>query len=397
MFIRNTALFALGATAAVNASPLFNKRQASSVASAASSAASSAISSVASSATGGSSSSGSSSASGSGSSSMMSSSVTASPAQSSAATTVTAATGSSAASSAASSAESGLSSAASSSGTSSAPMPTSTSQANATSPEAYAFGCPDGYSLTYVIGMSSYPEVNITQAYDVLQNWTSAIPPPIMPVNGTGSGVGAERSWMIQNLTVSEKLNNETMNATTGYLNQNWNLTEPIMIAPSVVIANATSDLTLYQNSTNNDTSVQFYVNFCVSDQQAGLQAYSQLATLYLTGLNTLFTNMTMGGGNMTGGAGAGGASSSMMSSSMMPSSSMMSSSMMSSSMMSSSGAAASATSGASSVASAGASGASSVAGAATSGAAGALSSGLSGASSLLGAVTGAAAPSSSA
>merc|ERR1711939_717222 len=75
------------------------------------------------------------------------------------------------------------------------------------------------------------------------------------------------------NLTVTETLNNQTMNETTGFLNQNWNLSMPLEVSPSLIISNATSDLTLYSNSTTNDTSVQFYVNFCVSDQQAGLAA----------------------------------------------------------------------------------------------------------------------------
>merc|ERR1712230_323937 len=348
MFIKNTALLAFGASA-VAASPL-GKRQVSSAISAATSAAGSAVGSATSMAGG------SSSSMMTGSEMMSSSMVTGSPAQSSAASTVTA-TGTDAMAS--SSIESAVSSVASSAatGTSSAAAPTMTSEANATSPEAFAFGCPDGYSLTYVIGLSSYPEVEITTAYDALMDWGVAIPPPIMPINSTGSGEGAMRSWSLMNLTVTGTLNNQTMNETTGFLNQNWNLSMPLEVSPSLIISNATSDLTLYSNSTTNDTSVQFYVNFCVSDQQAGLALYSELATDYLTGLNSLFMNSTMSG-NMTGGD-----------------TGMMSSSMMSSSMMSStdSGAAASATSGASSIGSAGISGASSVAGAAVSAVTGVL------------------------
>merc|ERR1712093_744015 len=360
MFIKNTALLAFGASA-VAASPL-GKRQVSSAISAATSAAGSAVGSATSMA-------GPSSSSMMTGSEMMSSSmVTGSPAQSSAASTVTA-TGTDAMAS--SSIESAVSSVASSpaTGTSSAAAPTMTSEANATSPEAFAFGCPDGYSLTYVIGLSSYPEVEITTAYDALMDWGTAIPPPIMPINSTGSGegagsnAGAMRSWSLMNLTVTETLNNQTMNETTGFLNQNWNLSMPLEVSPSLIISNATSDLTLYSNSTTNDTSVQFYVNFCVSDQQAGLALYSELATAYLTGLNSLFMNSTMSG-NMTGGD-TGMMSSSMMSSPMMPSSSMMSST--------DSGAAASATSCASSIGSAGISGASSVAGAAVSAVTGVL------------------------
>merc|ERR1711939_619657 len=241
MFIKNTALLAFGASA-VAASPL-GKRQVSSAISAATSAAGSAVGSATSMA-------GPSSSSMMTGSEMMSSSmVTGSPAQSSAASTVTA-TGTDAMAS--SSIEFAVSSVASSAatGTSSAAAPTMTSEANATSPEAFAFGCPDGYSLTYVIGLSSYPEVEITTAYDALMDWGVAIPPPIMPINSTGSGEGAMRSWSLMNLTVTETLNNQTMNETTGFLNQNWNLSMPLEVSPSLIISNATSDLTLYSNST---------------------------------------------------------------------------------------------------------------------------------------------------
>merc|ERR1711939_835239 len=253
MFIKNTALLAFGASA-VAASPL-GKRQVSSAISAATSAAGSAVGSATSMA-------GPSSSSMMTGSEMMSSSmVTGSPAQSSAASTVTA-TGTDAMAS--SSIESAVSSVASSAatGTSSAAAPTMTSEANATSPEAFAFGCPDGYSLTYVIGLSSYPEVEITTAYDALMDWGTAIPPPIMPIKSTGSGegagsnAGAMRSWSLMNLTVTETLNNQTMNETTGFLNQNWNLSMPLEVSPSLIISNATSDLTLYTNSTSTSVSL---------------------------------------------------------------------------------------------------------------------------------------------
>lgn len=42
-----------------------------------------------------------------------------------------------------------------------------------------------------------------------------------------------------------------------------WNLTEPVNVSSSLVVSNATTDLTLYRNSTDNVTTVQFYVNFC--------------------------------------------------------------------------------------------------------------------------------------
>lgn len=92
-----------------------------------------------------------------------------------------------------------------------------------------------------------------------------------------------------------------------GTLIQNWNITMPINVTESLVIANATSDLTLYTNSTSNDTSVQLFVNFCVNDQPAGLDLYAELVTAYLTGLNDLFSgsNSTMGGNSTTAAGGA--------------------------------------------------------------------------------------------
>ena len=92
-----------------------------------------------------------------------------------------------------------------------------------------------------------------------------------------------------------------------GTLVQNWNITMPINVTESLVIANATRDLTLFTNSTSNDTSVQLFVNFCVNDQPAGLDLYAELVTAYLTGLNDLFTgsNSTMGGNSTTAAGGA--------------------------------------------------------------------------------------------
>ena len=89
-------------------------------------------------------------------------------------------------------------------------MSCSIAEANATSPDAFAFGCPDGSSLTYVVGVAPYPDVDIEQAYSALENWGTAIPPPIMGVSSEGDGEGATRSWMLAagetNLSVSEVL-----------------------------------------------------------------------------------------------------------------------------------------------------------------------------------------------
>lgn len=140
------------------------------------------------------------------------------------------------------------------------------------------------------------------------------MPPPIQAVNATGSGVGAQRTWSLDGLSVTEQLNNQTVNYTTGfeYINQNWVSLTPLNVSPSLIIANATSDLTLYNNNASNGnvTTVQFYVNFCASSQQAGLDFYSQIATGYLTGLNALFLNGSTpvgpGAPNATGPAATG-------------------------------------------------------------------------------------------
>lgn len=153
----------------------------------------------------------------------------------------------------------------------------------------------------------------------------------------------------------------------------------PINVTESLVIANATSDLTLYTNTTSNETSVQLFVNFCVNDQPSGLELYAELVTAYLTGLNDLFSggNSTTSG-NSTSAAPAGTTSAE--STSPAASTTSGASDTASSAV---SGATDTAISGASSVGSAGVSGASSVASDAVSavtGAGGAVTSALAGA-----------------
>jgi len=210
--------------------------------------------------------------------------------------------------SAASSASSAISSIveSASSGTSTAPEPTATSTQPGNETETFT-GCPDNYSLTYAIGINTYPDIEITAAYNALENWGSAVPPPIEAVSAEGEGVGATREWTLNGINASETLVNVTQDEATGMLDQQWNLTQPLNVSESLVISNATSALTLYSNSTTNETTVQLFVNFCVSDQPAGLELYGQLVSGYLVGLNSVFLNAT---GNSTDG-GVGGATSS--------------------------------------------------------------------------------------
>lgn len=284
------------------------------------------------------------------------------------------------------SAVSGVTAAATTTG--SAPAATATTEANATSPDAFAFGCPDGSSLTYVVGVAPYPDVDIEQAYSALENWGTAIPPPIMGVSSEGDGEGATRSWMLSagetNLSVPEVLTRVNETPST-FLEQEWNLTTPITVSPSVVINNYTNVLTLYSNSTDNATSVQLFSNFCVTNQTAGLELFTQLVTVYLTGLTSLFNNATMDMGNMTS-TGAVGSASSSASSAVESATSSASSAVEGITGTASSavsGALETATSGAASVASAGVSGLTSAPGSV--------------ATSLVGAVTGAILPSSAA
>lgn len=288
MLFKSTAILALGASAAL-ASPLqrVKRQETTSAAASTDTAASSTVATD--------------SAASSTETASGSESVTGSAAQSTATTSVEAtATGSEAASSVASA----ISSIAASSGASAAPE--TTTPANDTSSAEFAYGCPDGYSLTYVIGTSTYPEVDLEQASSVLSNWTGAVPPPIMVVESEGDGVGATRTWEVMNITVSEELTNQT-ETDNGSLIQNWNTTMPINVTESLVIANATSDFTLYTNTTSNETSVQLYVNFCVNDQPAGLELYAELVTAYLTGLNELFSGES---NSTTGAAGTSSAAS---------------------------------------------------------------------------------------
>lgn len=164
-------------------------------------------------------------------------------------------------------------------------------------------------------------------------------------------------------------------------------MTTPITVSPSVVINNYTNVLTLYSNSTDNATSVQLFSNFCVTNQTAGLELFTQLVTVYLTGLTSVFNNATMDMGNMTStSTGAVGSASSSASSAVESATSSASSAVEGITGTASSavsGALETATSGAASVASAGVSGITSAPGSV--------------ATSLVGAVTGAILPSSAA
>lgn len=258
-----------------------------------------------------------------------------------------------------------------SSAMSTAPAPTTTSTQPGNETETYT-GCPDGFSLTYAIGINTYPNIDIDTAYSALEDWGSAVPPPIQAVSAEGDGVGATRQWTLNGINASEVLVNVTQDEATGSLDQQWNLTQPLNVSESLVVANATSALTLYSNMTTNETTVQLFVNFCVNDQPAGLELYANIVSGYLVGLNSVFLNSTDGG--------AGGASSSAVESSAAPTSTAESSAPAESS----TGAVDSASSAASGVTGTVVSGASGVADTITSGAGGAVSTAVS-------AVTGAA------
>ena len=196
-----------------------------------------------------------------------------------------------------------------------------------------------------------------------------------MSVNSTGEGEGATRSWMASlgetNLSVSEVLTRVNETPST-FLEQEWNLTTPINVSEAVMISNYTNVLTLYSNSTDNETTVQLFSNLCVTDQAAGLELFTQIVTVYLQGLQTLFMNGTMSDNSTSSTTAAGGASSSAASGT--------------------SSVASAASSGASSAASEASSGASGIVGTASSAVAGAISTATgapaSVATSVLGAIT---------
>jgi hypothetical protein len=97
--------------------------------------------------------------------------------------------------------------------------------------------------------------------------------------NSSGSGVGATRTYTLGgNVTYDETLQTQETNATTDALHQQWNFTEagPVELSSNLTVYNAFNDLTVYTNSTTNQTSVQYFILACFSNQAEGLTAIAQ-------------------------------------------------------------------------------------------------------------------------
>ncbi|KAL7004189.1 hypothetical protein EMMF5_006257 [Cystobasidiomycetes sp. EMM_F5] len=157
---------------------------------------------------------------------------------------------------------------------SSGPVTANITQTNGTSvagSRGYNFTCPQGL-LSYGITTAVLQGVALNRATRYFGNWSSAVVGT--PVNSTGTGVGARRSYTFNgNVTFSETLRLNETNATTGTLHQQWNFTNagPVAITNSLTVFNAFDDLTVYTNTTTNATSVQYFILACFNDQTQGL------------------------------------------------------------------------------------------------------------------------------
>lgn len=75
--------------------------------------------------------------------------------------------------------------------------------------------------------------------------------------NSSGSeAVGATRTYEAGGLSISEQLVYVEPNSTTGSLRQRWNSTKALTVA-GIDIYTFTDDLTVYRNTTTNETNVQ--------------------------------------------------------------------------------------------------------------------------------------------
>jgi len=249
MFAR-LPVVALAALSAVNASPLA-KRQSSAVSSAVESATSAASSAVESAT----------SAVDTMSSTMMSSTMMSSDAASTGASTDMSSTMSSAA---------------------------ATSTGMTTGNQSYPlYPCPTGFLLTYVeqnvtIDM---PVTNVTSA---LGDWaTSPIFPNVTASNGA-SDVGATHTLNVGGVDLMETLVDVMTNETSGYAMWNWNLTNGPVTAMNVSVSNYSTVLSVYDpdftttGMIGNSTVAQIFVNFCASEQAAGISLVGTLTQLEL-------------------------------------------------------------------------------------------------------------------
>jgi len=150
-------------------------------------------------------------------------------------------------------------------------------QSNGTSvegSESYNFTCSQGL-LTYGITTASIQGVPLDTITGFLSNWTGAAPGTLISANGTS--VGATRVYITidTNVTLGETLITDDMDDETGFLHQQWNLTDATLVAltANLTLYDAFDDLTAYTNTTTNTTSLQYFILACLDDQSAGLTA----------------------------------------------------------------------------------------------------------------------------
>lgn len=137
---------------------------------------------------------------------------------------------------------------------------------------AYNFTCgADEGDLTYGITVTELEGVALERAVAYFQNWTATAPGPL--TNSSGTGVGATRSYTLNGTAYDETLQLVENNATSGSLHQQWNFTEatPVTIGSNLTLFNEFNDLTVYTNTTTNETSIQYFVLACYSNQAQGL------------------------------------------------------------------------------------------------------------------------------
>lgn len=145
-----------------------------------------------------------------------------------------------------------------------------TSAGNDTSSASGNFTCTEGL-LTYGISISSLGDASLTEARNFFNNLAESQP--------TATNVsGTEVTFEVGNLTYSLNVTtNET--SSDGTLRQQLTFlgSEPVELGNGTILYDAFEDLTVYRNSTSNETQVQYFILGCFNDQSAGLATLSQI------------------------------------------------------------------------------------------------------------------------
>ncbi|KAK9897409.1 hypothetical protein P389DRAFT_169169 [Cystobasidium minutum MCA 4210] len=132
------------------------------------------------------------------------------------------------------------------------------------------FTCTQGL-LTYGISIASLGDASLTQARSFFNDLARSQP--------TATNIsGSEITFNVGNITYSF---NATLNDTSsdGTLHQQFTFsgTEPVELGNGTTLYDAFEDLTVYRNSTSNETQVQYFILGCFNDQAAGLTTLSSI------------------------------------------------------------------------------------------------------------------------